>query len=338
MEPDLAEISSKKKLTRRDFLKLSTAAIGGLVFNSVLGEWWSERKPDLEKFDNVVAEYKLGWMARPWVWVNLAIASQRLDGLTIKPGEELSIVKAMGLDKTENLSDQNTDPRKGYIAAQMSDFKELSGLGYGLCLASTTIFRSALYSPLRITDRGTHYDRYEDYFRDFPPGTDAAVFYPGSNDKLPETDLRLMNPTDKVMTLRYRVYNADGTILRPPQQEIPITEYKASYLDQLVRILQKKYKSLTGMDMPEQYFPQLIFGNRKIISRAVITTNEKVNYRVTMSGVSMLPGSDGPNANYQFSRQLDIIKGIADTKYKEDFISQYGKSPVANVVPSNAGG
>ncbi len=319
-------------LSRREFLKLSAVVMGGAALNSLLGEWWDERNPNLEPFKGRLAEYKVGWNARPWVWTNLALASQKIDGLVIKPGEEISLVKAMGLDKSINTPDQNTDPRVGYVAAQMSDFEKLSGIGYGLCLASTTVFRAALNSPLRITERGTHYDIYSDYFRDMPVGTDAAVYYPGPGDKLPETDLKLLNPTDKNLVLRYRVYDASGIELHPPGKELSLLEYKASYIDQVVRVLQRRFKIMTGKDMPEQFFPQYMFGNKRIISRAVITAGEPIDFLAKMSGVSELPTKANGQDNYAFSRTLEVVNGGRKQVYNEDFVSQYGESPIANAT------
>ncbi len=321
----------KKGLSRREFLKMFGLATGAFVLgNSWLGEFVEGIEPELEAIPQALSEYQIGWQARPWVWINLAIAAQRLDGVRIAPHEEVSLNKLLGFDEMQGLSRENTDPRKGYIAAQMSDPSKLDGWGYGLCLGSTALFRACLDSPLEITERGTHYDIYPDYFKDMPIGTDAAVYKPDPGDPLPETDLKLRNPTDTPLSLHFGVYDVTGESLHPPEREVSQVTYKATYLDQLVRILRRKVETTTDAELPKQYLPEYVFGNRKIVVRAAVggTYND---YQVNLSPVKHGDSTYDPKfgtTDYVFNRTLTLGKGQGSRIIYEQFVSNYNKSPL----------
>lgn len=308
-------------MSRRDFLRLSSLGLGGLFIggNTLLGKYVSELDPDIPTVDDALSEYKIGWQARPWVWVNLAIASKYLNGFVIHPGEEVSLLKLLRFDQMSNVPHDNTDPSRGYIAAQMSNPFELSGWGYGLCLASTAIFRACLDAPIRITERNTHYDIYKEYFQDLPIGTDAAIYYPEPNDSLPKTDLKLINPTTNDLAIHFKLYDAFGGALPVPPHEVSELWYKATYLDQLVRILRKKVNEVSGLDLPSQFLPEQTFGNQKIVVQATIS-GKKPEYDVFLGPVRHGDSTivDGVE-QYSFKRELRIGEKL----YQESFISQY---------------
>lgn len=321
---ELGEGLAKPRVTRRDFLRLSGLGTGAfLLSNTLIGSYLSNLKPDIPKFNDSLSEYKIPWQARPWVWINLAIASQRIDGTLIQPGKEISINDLLGFEEMKNVSRENTDPRKGYVAAQMSDIYKLDGWGYGLCLGSTALFRAALYSPLLIPERGTHYEMYPDYFEDMAIGTDAAVFFPDLNDTIPETDLRFKNPTNSPLTLNFRIYDEFGRRLEVPAHELSQIWYKASYIDQIVRILRRKVKEQTSIALPKQFLPEYVFGNSKIIVQAAVAGKD-VNYKVNVSPVKHGDSTIvGGVKQYTFNRELEITQAGENKKYSENFISQY---------------
>src|SRR4030043_1585154 len=313
----------KSRISRREFLKISGIGTGAFIIsNSLIGEYLSNLNPQIEKVEGGLSEYKIAWQARPWVWINLAIASDRVDGTVIPPGKEISINNLLGFEKMQDVSRENTDPQKGFIAAQMSDPSKLDGWGYGLCLGSTAIFRASLESPLLITDRGTHYDIYSDYFKDMSIGTDAAIFKPDPGDNLPETDLKLKNPTTTPLKLSFRIYDDFGQRLEPPAGDVSQLWYKASYLDQLVRVLRRKVDEKTEVELPKQYLPEHAFGNKKIVVQSAIA-GDKLNYSVNLSpvkhgGSTMVNGVE----QYAFSRKLTLNENNEEVKnYNENFIS-----------------
>lgn len=304
------------RLSRRDFLKLFGVVIATEAFNSMLGQQWDSMVPTIEKPNHCLSQYDLAWQAKPWVWINLAIASERINNTIIKPGTTISLNDLLGFKEMQNVSRQNTDPAIGYIAAQMSNPLELSGWGYGLCLASTTIFRAALQSPLSILQRRTHYDIYSDYFsRDFPVGTDAAVYYPDTIDGIPEADLILRNNTDNPINMVYKVVDSSGKILKPPDAEVSDATYKASYLYHLIQILRKKIPKL-----PKQYVPEFTFENQKIVSSCAFVGPD-IPYTVSISPVKK---HDSGSPYYFFNRKV-TIKNTDGTKseYREDHVSNY---------------
>ncbi|MBN1168422.1 VanW family protein [Candidatus Woesebacteria bacterium] len=311
-----------KKITRRQFLKLVGASTGAAIMsNSLLGEVIASKETELKKIEDAYSEYSISWKARPWVWANLAIAREHIDGIQIKPGEEISLNDLLDFDEMEAASRVNTDPSEGYVAAQMST--KIDGWGYGLCLAATALYRAALESPLEITERGTHYDIYPSYFKDRPIGTDAAVYKPEVDDDLPETDLKLRNPTDKLITLKFGVFSADGEEIEVPDREISEIWYKATYLDHLVKILRRRLGKMTGVNMPEQYFPEHTFGNRNILVRAAFS-GESIDYNVNISDVRKIVSSDPNTASqYTFDRKLVINEGAETKNISELHISQY---------------
>lgn len=329
----------KTTLSRREFLKLAGLGTGALfVSNSLLGEYLGRLDPELEKIEGALSEYKISWQARPWVWINLAIASKRIDGTIIRPGEEVSLINLLGFDGMSGVSRENTDPTKGYVAAQMSDPAKLDGWGYGLCLGSTTIFRACLNSPLQITDRGTHYDVYPDYFKDMPIGTDAAIFKPDPGDLLPEVDLKLKNPTDRPLALNFRVYDSFGDRLDPPSEEISQLWYKSTYLDQLVRVIRRELDKTTGIDLPRQFLPENTFGNKRIVVRSAIV-GDYTDYRVDLSPVRHGDSTYNPvsgTQDYLFTRLLILGHGDNQKVIEEKFVSNYGQNPLDKEISGNS--
>lgn len=308
----------ERGVTRRDFL-IGASAVGGaaVLTNSVVGELVKSANPEIPGIKDKISEYTIPWDARPWVWVNLAIASQYINGTVINPGQEISTIDLMRIRQMDSVSRVNTDPRIGYIAAQMSNPTELDGWGYGLCLGSTALFRAALTSPLEITERHTHYDIYPAYFEELAVGTEAAIFNPDPGDTIPTVDLKFRNPTDKPLTLNFRIFDHTGRRLHSPQNEIPDTVYKATYLDQLIKIFERRLSLLTGYEIPQQYVPQYVFGNKRIFVQAGVS-GEKIPYHVNIDRVNRVYNPN-TGSQYGFRRQLTL----QDKVIKEDFLSEY---------------
>lgn len=314
------------RISRREFLKwLGTTMAtltAGEIFNILIGERIEAQEPNLPPLGkDTLSQYVVAWNAKPWVWINLTLAAQKINGLKIPPGEELSLIEALQLNQMSHVPRTNTDPRQGYIAAQMSE--EIGGWGYGLCLASTATFRAALKSPLEIKTAGTHYDIYPDYFEDpeWPLGTDAAIFNPDPGDTAPKVDLVLKNPTNQEITLVFQVYDSGGRLLSPPDHQLSLAFYKANYIYHLVAVLRRKIDQLTGWELPRHYLPEYTLYNRRIIVRAGFTASspEKINYQTYLTPPQPTGDSHG---NVSFKRIL-ILNG---RRFTEVFTSQYGLS------------
>lgn len=110
---------------------------------------------------------------------NVTLASQRINGTLVKPGETFSFNNALG----------DVSAFTGYQQAYIiKDGKTILGDGGGVCQVSTTLFRALLNAGLPITERQAHAYRVGYYEQDSPPGLDATVFSPSP-------DLKFINDT-----------------------------------------------------------------------------------------------------------------------------------------------
>lgn len=100
---------------------------------------------------------------------NLKIASKKIDGILIRPGETFSFCRLVGLPTK----------RKGYLPGMELTFgKATAGIGGGLCQISNFIHWLVLHSPLTIVERYHHsFDPFPDDGRVLPFGSGATIFY-----------------------------------------------------------------------------------------------------------------------------------------------------------------
>lgn len=112
---------------------------------------------------------------------NLRLASAKIDGVLIRPGETFSFWRLVGWPTA----------KKGYVTGMLlSNGKVQEGIGGGLCQAANLLYWMALHSPLIVVERHRHsYDIFPDSGRVLPFGTGAAVYYN-------YVDLQFYNPTD----------------------------------------------------------------------------------------------------------------------------------------------
>ncbi len=105
---------------------------------------------------------------------NLSLASSRLNGVLIGPGETFSFNKTVGeISKA-------TGYKEAYV---IEKGRTVLGDGGGVCQVSTTLFRSAMNAGLPIEDRRAHAYRVGYYEQDSKPGLDATVFEPSVDFK-----------------------------------------------------------------------------------------------------------------------------------------------------------
>ena len=100
---------------------------------------------------------------------NLQIASKKISGIIIRPGETFSFCKLVGLPTK----------RKGYLLGMELSFGEAkAGIGGGICQISNLIHWLVMHSPLTVTERYHHsFDPFPDDGRVLPFGSGATVFY-----------------------------------------------------------------------------------------------------------------------------------------------------------------
>lgn len=120
---------------------------------------------------------------------NIVLASSKLSGFLIKPGEIFSFNKALG-----DVS-ANTGYQQAYI---IKEGRTVLGDGGGVCQVSTTLFRAVLNAGLPIEERWAHSYRVSYYEQGYPPGLDATVYDPGY-------DLKIKNDTPAYILIQTRV-------------------------------------------------------------------------------------------------------------------------------------
>ncbi len=100
---------------------------------------------------------------------NLKLASEKLNGLTLKSGETFSFWRMVG----------NPTKGKGFLEGMvLTNGSFTAGVGGGLCQLSNLIYWMALHTPLTITERWRHtHDVFPDANRTQPFGSGATVVY-----------------------------------------------------------------------------------------------------------------------------------------------------------------
>jgi len=123
---------------------------------------------------------------------NINVATNRFDGLLIKPGEEFSFVDILG----------EVDGEHGYKEELViKKDKTEPEFGGGICQVSTTVFRAAIYSGLEITARRNHAYPVAYYN---PQGMDATVY-------IPRPDLRFKNNTLGYILIQTKIEGTELT-------------------------------------------------------------------------------------------------------------------------------
>lgn len=107
---------------------------------------------------------------------NINRALEQFQGILIAPNEEFSFVKNLG----------EVDGEHGYLPELViKNNRTEPEFGGGICQVSSTVFRTAIYAGLKITDRRNHAYPVK-YYR--PYGMDATIY-------IPHPDLKFINNT-----------------------------------------------------------------------------------------------------------------------------------------------
>ncbi len=123
---------------------------------------------------------------------NLKLAASKLNGVVLKPNEEWSFNDTVG----------ERSQRMGYKVAHVITAGEMvDGLAGGTCQISTTLFGAAFFAGIDIV-KTTNHSRPSAYT---PLGFDATVVWP-------DTDLKLKNPYDFPVVIRYVVANGEAKV------------------------------------------------------------------------------------------------------------------------------
>ena len=100
---------------------------------------------------------------------NLRLATERMDGTVIRPGESLSFNRVVG----------NCTRRKGYVdGMRLSNGAAEAGVGGGICQLANLVHWMVLHSPLTVVERSEHsFDPFPDRGRVLPWGVGCSIVY-----------------------------------------------------------------------------------------------------------------------------------------------------------------
>ncbi|UFJ40008.1 VanW family protein [Brevibacillus humidisoli] len=101
--------------------------------------------------------------------INLRLASEKLNGLLLRPGQLFSYWRAIG----------RPTQAKGYAEGMVLEHgRYKAGIGGGLCQLSNLLYWMVLHTPLTVVERWRHsYDVFPDANRTQPFGSGATCFY-----------------------------------------------------------------------------------------------------------------------------------------------------------------
>lgn len=118
---------------------------------------------------------------------NISVGANTFDGVMLKPGEELSMIKYLG----------PVEASTGYLPELViKEDRTIPEYGGGLCQVSTTMFRAALNAGLKITERQNHSYRVRYY--EPPVGMDATIY-------LPKPDFKFVNDTENHILIQTEI-------------------------------------------------------------------------------------------------------------------------------------
>ncbi len=146
---------------------------------------------DNMKINTLIGEGRSNFRGSPKNRIfNINVATERFNGILIKPDEEFSFVKILG----------EVDGEHGYLPELVikKDRTEPE-FGGGICQVSTTAFRAAIYSGLEITARRNHAYPVSYYN---PQGMDSTVY-------VPKPDLRFKNDTPSYILIQTKIVGTE---------------------------------------------------------------------------------------------------------------------------------
>ncbi len=124
---------------------------------------------------------------------NVQIASQRIDGILIRPHEIFSYHRTVGRPSRLRGFRNGMELHEGVLT---------KGVGGGCCQVSNLLYLLAIRSGMKIVERHRHgIDIFPDHGRTVPFGCGATVFYN-------YFDLRFENPLPVPVLLRFKIKNA----------------------------------------------------------------------------------------------------------------------------------
>ena len=185
--------------------------------------------------------------------VNLKLASKKIDGIIVNPGEEFSFWNLVG----------NATEKKGYVEGLViSNSKMKKGIGGGLCQMANMIHWLVLHTPLTVTELHHHSDAlFPDEKRRVPFGTGTSISYKA-------LDYRFKNTTP--YPIQIRVWLDDKFLYGEIRSNVELKEkykiveednYYAKNIDGKFYRNSKVYRIIMDKETHEEKKKELILNN-----------------------------------------------------------------------------
>ena len=159
------KISLAKEATKKDIkdLKEGRKFAKKIDKNNFEYIWKGDTKLLLRKLEGVDMQLQVNKIT------NLKLASKKIDGIIVRPGEEFSFWNLVG----------NATKIKGYKEGLViSNSQMKKGVGGGLCQMANMIHWLVLHTPLTVTELHHHSDAlFPDVKRRVPFGTGTSISY-----------------------------------------------------------------------------------------------------------------------------------------------------------------
>ncbi|TSC93014.1 MAG: VanW family protein [Candidatus Berkelbacteria bacterium Athens1014_28] len=194
---------------------------------------------------------------------NISIGAGAISGALIKPGEEFSTLKRLG----------KIDASTGYLPELViKNNKTVPDYGGGLCQVSTTLFRTAIASGMKITARQNHSYRVSYY--EPPIGQDATIYDPSP-------DFKFINNYSSYIFIQSKIVGTKITF-----------EFYGTKDSRIVTITTPVgYDYVEPPPMEETPDPTLQPGERKQVQKPHQGASARFHYEVQRDGV-MLQSTD----------------------------------------------
>ena len=221
---------------------------------------------------------------------NIEVATERLNGKVLMPGESLSVSDTI----------LPREPENGYqTATQYSEGETVEAYGGGVCQVSSTLYNALLWSELRVTERAPH-SMVVTYV---PYAFDAAIAA-GVKDLVFENNLEhpiYIAASADGSTLTFAIY---GVEYRPDNREIDFeaTTVSEEYVDPQVVYDDTMYvgqETTTGSNKPAvvAYLEKIVYEDGVEVSRTKLHTDSySASRRVTTIGTKPLDESQPADA------------------------------------------
>lgn len=265
--------------------ELDEAALPEAVIAAVQGEARldvpiaeaAKRVPDeeLAKIVDVVSEYSTRFPAGQHSRnANLNLASGKIDGLVLMPGESFSFNETVGQRTMED----------GYrLAPVLLNGRHDTGIGGGICQVSSTLYNAVAFANLKVLVRQNH-SLPSTYVS---VGRDATVSWPS-------LDFRFQNDSGRPIAIS-RTYQPGKLTFRILGKKIP---------GQAVKLVGAGHRSW-GRGEKIEHDPTLPYGKRKVVEKG------SSGHVITMYRVVYQNGREVKREQFNYSRYAGSPRIIA---------------------------